>query len=107
MSGGRREKVKTGGYSGGLPQFGYASYGHQLVVDERQVEIVKKVFALRGQRWTLHEIADALNKESTTWRGMQLQPKQVSRILEYRSLYRGRYAYAKTETKGRQEAILS
>jgi len=106
MSGGRREKAKTGGYSGGPPQFGYISRGHQLVVDEHQAQIVKKVFAWRSQRWTLHEIAEALNKESTTRRGMKWQPRQVSRILEHRSLYCGRYAYAKTETKGQQEPIL-
>ncbi|RIE08774.1 hypothetical protein SMC6_03535 [Candidatus Cryosericum odellii] len=70
------------------------------------IDVVKKVFAWRSQRWTLHEIAEALNKESATRRGMRWQPRQVSRILEHRSLYRGRYAYAKTETKGQQEAIL-
>jgi len=94
------------GAPGCSPQFGYISRGHQLVVDERQAQIVKKVFAWRSQRWTLHETAEALNKESTTRQGMEWQPWQVSRILEHRSLYRGRYAYAKTETKGQQEAIL-
>lgn len=106
MSAGRREKAMRGGYSGGPPQFGYVSRGHELVVDEHEAEIIKKVFAWRGQRWTLKEIANQLNKECTTRRGCKWQPRQVSRILEHRGLYRGRYAYGDIESKGRQQAIL-
>jgi len=106
MSGGRREKAKTGGFSGGPPQYGYVSQDHKLVIDEDQANVVRKIFVLRAQRWALQEIADKLNETSTTRRGKAWQPRQVSRILEHRSLYRGRYAYAKTETKGLQEAIL-
>ena len=106
MSGGRREKAKIGGFSGGAPPYGYVSQDHKLVIDEDQAEVVRKIFFLRAQRWALQEIADKLNETSTTRRGKAWQPKQVSRILEHRSLYRGRYAYAKTETKGLQEAIL-
>jgi DNA invertase Pin-like site-specific DNA recombinase len=106
MSAGRREKAKTGGYSGGPPQFGYVSRDHYLVVDVSQAQIVKKVFAWRSLRWTLQEIADELNKECTTRRGKKWQPRQVSRILQHRGLYRGRYAYGNIETRGRHEAIL-
>jgi len=106
MSGGRREKAKIGGFSGGPPQYGYVSQDHKLVIDEDQAEVVRKIFFLRAQRWALQEIADKLNETTTTRRGKAWQPTQVSRILEHRSLYRGRYAYAKTETKGLQEAIL-
>jgi len=107
MSGGRREKAKTGGFSSGPPQYGYISQDYKLVIDEDQAEVVRKIFFLRAQRWALQEIADKLNETTTTRRGKAWQPKQVSRILEHRSLYRGRYAYAKTETKGLQKAILN
>lgn len=106
MSAGRRDKAMRGGYSGGPPQFGYVLRDHELVVDEHEAEIIKKVFAWRSQRWTLQEIGDQLNKECTTRRGCKWQPRQVSRILEHHGLYRGRYAYGKIETKGRHEAIL-
>jgi len=106
MSGGRREKAKIGGFSGGPPQYGYVSRDHKLVIDEDQADVVRKIFVLRAERWTLQEIADKLNETTTTRRGKAWRPTQVSRILKHRSLYRGRYAYAKTETKGLQEAIL-
>ena len=106
MSAGRRDKAMRGGYSGGPPQFGYVLRDHELVVDEHEAEVIKKVFAWRSLRWTLQEIADELNKECTTRRGKKWQPRQVSRILEHRGLYRGRYAYGNIETKGQHEAIL-
>ena len=78
MSGGRREKAKTGGFSGGPPQYGYVSQDHKLVIDEDQANVVRKIFVLRAQRWALQEIADKLNETSTTRRGKAWQPKQVS-----------------------------
>ena len=106
MSGGRREKAKIGGFSGGAPPYGYIAQDHNLIVDKDQANIIREVFSLRGQRWTLQEIADKLNETTTTKRGKTWQPTQVSRILKHKNMYRGRYAYGSAESKGLQKAIL-
>ena len=106
MSGGRRIKAKLGGYCGGAPQYGFQAKEHRLVVDEGQAEIVREVFRLRAQRWSMQEIADKLNESSTTRRGKQWRGKAVWRILRHKSMYHGRYKYANCETKGQHQAIL-
>lgn len=90
MTGGRKQKAKE----------------HRLVVDEGQAEIVREVFRLRAQRWSMQEIADMLNETSATRRGKQWQGKAVWRILHHKSMYHGRYCYGKTETKGQHQPIL-
>jgi site-specific DNA recombinase len=105
--GGRREKSKSGGYSGGRPQWGYVAQGHKLVVDEEQASTVQQIFRWRAQHLSRGEIARRLNSQGILTRtGKEWHTWQVSLVLRHRDMYKGKYSYAGVETKGQQQAIL-
>lgn len=106
MTAGRKQKAKIGGYSGGSAPWGYVVKDHKLVVDQNQAQLVKEVFRLREEHWSYQEIADWLNERTPTRRKKVWRAMAVWRIVHNKSMYRGRYRYAKCETKGQHQAIL-
>ncbi|GED68501.1 resolvase [Brevibacillus reuszeri] len=108
---GRRKKAQQGGYAGGRVAFGYSAKKGQktLEVNEKQAEVVKRVFFLREEhpKWSLSEIATALNREGyTTTKGKSFTKIQVKRILDRESFYRGEYQYGNVKAKGIHPPIL-
>jgi site-specific DNA recombinase len=111
MSGGRKQKAKTGGYSGGAAAIGYkAALGSKVLeVDEEKIATVRRCFEIRSENpdYTLQRIADQLNDEGhTTKRGARFTPKQVSRIFEREAFYRGDYIYSGIQSAGQHVSIL-
>ena len=108
LSGGRRQKAKTGGYSGGRAPIGYtAERGRKsLQIDKEKAETVKMAFALKTTCRTLQEIADTLNAAGhTTARGAQFRAETVKRILN-RKIYAGTYEYSGIQAQGQHQAII-
>ena len=111
MSGGRKQKAKTGGYSGGAAAIGYkAALGSKVLeIDEEKIATVRRCFEIRESytNCTLQRIADQLNDEGhTTKRGSRFTPKQVSRIFEREAFYRGSYMYSGIQSTGQHVSIL-
>ncbi|MEK4473438.1 recombinase family protein [Paenibacillus sp. FSL R7-0048] len=108
---GRNQKAQEGGYAGGRATFGYkAKKGQKCIqIDEKQAQIVRRVFELKEQHptWTLTRIAESLNEEGfTTQQGSLFTKVQVKRILDKRDFYSGTYRYGDIEAIGLHEAIL-
>lgn len=111
MSGGRRQKAKTGGYAGGGAPIGYtAQLGRKtLEIDNTKIATVQRVFAIRNQNpgMTLRTMAQKLNEEGfTTAENKPFRMEQVRRILQRESIYKGSYQYAGVQAQGRHEAII-
>lgn len=109
-SAGRRVKAGKGGYAGGRAPMGYEVKGGQLVVNEAEAAVVRKVFALRdNDGLTYKEIIDILNKEGHRNRsGNEFSTSAVQSILSNRQTYKGFYRYGKDDVwvKGEHEALI-
>lgn len=91
---GREAKANKGGYAGGKPPIGYRSEGGALVVVPEEAEIVRLVFDLRNDGWTMMAIADELNKRGyRTKKGNEFLHSAVQSILNNEDVYRGHYRY--------------
>jgi site-specific DNA recombinase len=109
LSGGRKQKAKTGGYSGGNSAIGYKTERGKktLFADEEKTAAVRRVFILKDDGLKLQQIADQLNAEGhTTKQGAQFSPTQVMRILNRRDLYEGTYIYSGITANGQHTAII-
>lgn len=109
LSGGRKTKAKTGGYSGCNSAIGYTTERgkKELMADYEKAATVQRVFALKGEGFKLQQIADHLNAEGhTTKQGARFSPTQVMRILNRRDLYEGIYTYSGITAEGLHHAII-
>lgn len=110
LSGGRKQKAKQGGYSGGNAPLGYTNERNSkvLTVNEKEAETVKRVFELNSNGLKLQAIADILNEEGrTTKQGATFKPTQVMRILKRKELYKGGYNYSGINaTTGQHKALI-
>ena len=106
---GREAKAEQGGYAGGKPPIGYRAENGKLVVVPEEAEIVREVFAMRKEGYTLMAIADELNAMGyRTKRGLPFRHSAVQTILNNEDTYRGTYRYGKNNKReGQHEAILN
>ena len=112
LRGGRKQKAKTGGYSGGAAAIGYKNEKGSkfLDLDNEKAETVKRVFEIKEQypNWSLQTIADQLNAEGhTTAKGTNFKKMQVKRTLDRREFYAGNYSYAGIKANGQHKAIIN
>ena len=109
MSGGRKQKAKSGGYSGGQPPTGYQAIDGRLVINEEEAAVVRYVFQLKDQGYSMPKTVDALNAAGyRTRRGKPFVISTVQSILNNRKTYEGYYRYGKDGewVKGQHEPIL-
>lgn len=111
LSGGRKQKARTGGYAGGGAAIGYRVErgAKALEIDGEKAETVKRVFEIREERpeWSLQQIAGQLNVEGhTTARGTEFKKMQVKRILDRKDFYAGLYCYSGITAPGQHRAII-
>jgi len=109
LSGGRKQKAKSGGYAGGNAAIGYSTERGEkkLSTDVDKAATVRRVFELHIKGNKLQQIADQLNTEGhTTKQGAQFTPTQVMRILNRRNLYEGTYTYSGITADGQHAAII-
>ena len=110
---GRKKKAEEGGYSGGVPPYGYKAIRGTgvLEINEDEVKAVKRIFELTSFSntitFTLKEIADILNKEGYRGRkGNEFNIMLVKRILDKEQFYKGYYKYTQIESIGKHPSIL-
>lgn len=108
-SGGRRVKASKGGYSGGQAPMGYKVQNGQLVINEEEAKVVRKIFEWRDGGATLMSIVEELNDEGYhTRKGNKFVISTVQSIVNNRKTYEGWYRYGKDGewVKGQHEPIL-
>ena len=91
---GREAKAKEGGYAGGKPPIGYRAVNGALEIVPEEAEIVRLVFKLRKEGWTLIGISEELNRLGyRTKKGNAFKHSAVQTILNNEETYRGVYRY--------------
>lgn len=107
-SGGRKQKAKKGGYSGGKPPYGYFVSNGCLIIKDNEAEVVRIIFDMKDKGSTFQSILDYLNGNGyVTRKGKEFVVSTIQSILANRKLYEGFYKYGDCEmVKGEHEAIL-
>lgn len=106
---GRDVKSKTGGYSGGKPAYGYKVVDRKLEIVEPEAQVVRFIYGMYRNGYTLEEIKLELNRRMIPTRAGKLlwSVSTISSILSNKMLYMGWYQYGKMDyVKGSQPAIL-
>jgi len=111
LSGGRKQKAKTGGFAGGGVPLGYdCKRGEKAFsLNEEKAEVIKRTFELRQTNpdWSLDKIANQLNLEGfSTKENKPFHRMQVKRVLDRANLYKGGYKYSDIQALGQHKAIL-
>jgi DNA invertase Pin-like site-specific DNA recombinase len=82
MAAGRRLKAARGGFTGGIPRFGYCVVRHEYEPLEKEQKIVFRIRAERAEGATLQAIADRLNADGLHAKlGGRWQRWQVKRVV--------------------------
>jgi site-specific DNA recombinase len=107
-SSGRVAKAAKGGYSGGQPPMGYKVEKGQLVINEKEADVVRFIFDRKHAGCTMISTVDALNEAGfTTRRGKKFVISTVQSIWNNERTYRGEYRYGNGEwVKGEHEPII-
>lgn len=106
LSAGRINKSKKGKYAGGCPAFGFDADKKELMVNDDQAKVVRKIFYLRKRKkLSLQKIADQLNRKNIeSARGGIWHKGSVKNILENK-VYRG-YLNYKGNVSKRMDLVL-
>lgn len=104
---GRKQKSLKGGYVGGRPPYGYMAYSHELMLVPQEASIVKLVYSLREQGYSMAEIQAFLADRGYRTRSHTLfSVGQIGHMLKNELLYRGYYERDGVVIKGKHEPIL-
>jgi DNA invertase Pin-like site-specific DNA recombinase len=86
---GRQERVRKGFFSGGNIPYGYIRERGNIIINIKEAEVVRKIYALAGVLRTGCAIAHDLNRQGILRRnGRPWTQRQVAKILERGRLYR-------------------
>lgn len=106
-AGGRNQKARTGGYSGGNVPYGYKAEDKQLKIQPFEAAVAKKIFEMRGWGYTLERIANLLNKAGIHTRTNKLwSAAGIASVLKNEDFYKGIYRYKEVETVGMHEPLI-
>lgn len=106
-AGGRYQKAKRGGYSGGNVPYGYYAEEGALKIQPFEAKVVKKIYEMRGWGYTLEKIAGMLNQAGIhTRKGGLWRTGTIYSILANEDFYRGVYRYGEVETVGMHEPLM-
>lgn len=104
---GRKTKARAGVKACGVAPFGYKWKDTNVVIDEEKSEIVKEIYSLYNNGYSLQKIADTLNNRGiTTDRGKQFSKQAISVILK-NDFYTGVVTHGTIKKQGTHEAIIS
>lgn len=109
MSGGRKQKAKRGGYSGGKAPMGYKVVNGTLVINEDEAPVVRFIFERKKQGLSMLSTVKALNDAGFRTRGgKEFMISTVQSIWNNERTYRGEYKYGKDAewVAGAHEPIL-
>lgn len=80
---GRQTKAEQGGFAYGAPGYGWRAVNHELVPDDAQQAVIRRMKELRRTGASLRDIAAVLNGEGVPGKsGAKWYPKTVSRVLD-------------------------
>ena len=108
-SGGRKQKAKQGGYSGGRDPMGYMVKDKKLVINPKEAEVVRFIFEHKFAGDTMLGTMNALNAAGyKTRNGKEFLISTVQSIWNNERTYRGEYRYGKDGewVQGQHEPIL-
>ena len=106
-SAGRKVKAQTGGYAGGRVPYGYRVEDHELVIDEKEADLVRAVFEMYGNVQITEIVRILTDKGYRTRNGKILTISNIISIKKNEPFYRGYYKYSDTSwVKGKHEPIL-
>jgi site-specific DNA recombinase len=105
---GRQERVRKGLFPGGNIPYGYRRNGKEVLVDRKEAEIIKIIYARTSHKRVGQEVANELNLLGFTMRnGKPWSQRQVCRILKREMLYRhGLFYYGDVAGKALHLTIL-
>ena len=109
MSGGRKQKAKTGGYAGGQAPMGYKVVNGKLEINEEEAPVVRFIFDRKKNGCTMLSTVAALNEAGyKTRNGKPFVISTVQSIWNNERTYRGEYRYGKDGewVQGQHEPIL-
>lgn len=107
MQKGRMEKLSQGGFPGGGVPLGYTTKDGDLIVSEREKEIVDLVVSLRKEGCGFHKIARTLNERGLTGkRGGRFGQMTIRKILSNET-YTGQIKYGSHKGKGKHTPLVS
>jgi DNA invertase Pin-like site-specific DNA recombinase len=79
---GRRLKAERGGFAGGGVRYGFTTKGKQLIPDQAERDIARRIRRLHRGGLSIRRIADQLNAEQVpAKRGGTWHPTTVARVL--------------------------
>ena len=106
---GRQERVRKGLFPGGNLPYGYVRTAETVKIDQREAEIVSRIFRSANQRFTGQSIASQLNREGFTRRnGKPWTQRQVCGIINREKLYKECLLhYGSVEDKNSSVAFLT
>jgi DNA invertase Pin-like site-specific DNA recombinase len=91
---GRNQKAKLGKHAGGGVPYGYQLKEGKMVPEPEEAEIVKDIFWMRAQGYSLTKICDKLRMNGDLPRtGKAFYPTTIKKILENKPFYWGKYKY--------------
>lgn len=100
LSLGRLNKARKGGYAGGCPATGYKVENKQLLVDEDNAKIVRKIFYMRKRKkMSYKDIADKLNDLGLKTIRRSIWYKSSVRQIVENKVYQGLLEYKNNRTK--------
>lgn len=108
-SAGRMAKAMQGGYAGGVPPYGYDVIKGELVVNEDEARVVRRIFELNDSGLSLRAMREVLKAEGiVNKRGKPFHYSTLGVIVNNRPTYEGYYRYGDMEgwVEGKHEAIL-
>ena len=104
---GRYATAREGGYAGGKPPLGYKAVNGELVIVPEEAEIVRLIFSLRAEGYTLIGIANELNSRGyRSKKGNLFKHSAIQTVLNNEETYRGNYRYGKEKSQKSHAAIL-
>ncbi|WMJ81256.1 recombinase family protein [Clostridium sp. MB40-C1] len=105
---GRVATAKKGKFAGGKVPFGYVLIDSEkliLEIDKKKADIVKSIFKMRADKYSLQRIANELNNEDILKDGKKWAKTSIDYILKNRA-YVGEYEYnGKKENNGIKYSI--
>ena len=105
---GRKTKAKAGSKACGVAPYGYKwNSKAEIEIDTDRAEIVKDIFSLYNNGYSLQKISDKLNDRGiTTDRGKSFSKQAISVILK-NDFYAGTITHGVIKTQGNHEPIIS
>lgn len=105
LSAGRKAKLATGKFGGGGVSLGFKAENKDLVVNEEEMKLVRKIFSMKRRGMSTYAIAKHLTSTGVKGKlGGRIEPSTIRNVLKSK-LYKGFLKYGDTLYKAPQYKI--